>query len=409
MMKPIQFSILFLVALALFACGSNSSSADNNGGDALGTDSTGDSTAMQFYGATVAANKSDLPKCDSVVRGQLFYVLEDSAFRFCTKSGYVAINLAGADGVDGGNGTRGKTGETGATGAPGANGEDGVDGNSCTVATSTDNAKRITCEDGTSYSLVDGTTCSVEKVVSGYELSCGNKTVSLADGIDGTDGSNFLSGATLPPVTLGENGDTYFEPPTQTYYQKENDAWIVLRSTTLSEHCNTFGNCGVFDDTRDNTTRTYRWTKIKGLTWMAQNVDYATPGSICGDDPTDCEKYGRLYSWTEAKNLVCPAGWHLPDNQEWNTLAALSNSGISLRAISGWLTNTGLDTYGFALLPGGFGTGTTRSQSGEYADLWGNGPTAPAPFYYMGVTGDLVTSSLNIPESNSMSVRCVKD
>lgn len=408
-MKPIPFSILFLAALTLFACGSNGSSANNNGGDPLGTDSTDDSTSMQFYGAMVAASKSDLPKCDSVVRGQLFYVLADTAFRFCTKSGYVAINLAGVDGVDGNNGAKGATGATGATGTPGADGEDGVDGNSCTVTTSADESKRITCEDGTSYTMVDGTICSVKKVVSGYELTCGTKTVSLADGVDGTDGSNFLSGVTLPPVTLGENGDTYFEAPTQTYYQKENNAWIVLRSATLSEHCNTFGNCGVFDDTRSNTTRTYRWTKIDTLTWMAQNLDYASANSICGEDPTYCEKYGRLYSWMEAKNLACPPDWHLPNSTEWNSLAALSNSGINLRSTSGWLTNTGLDTYGFALLPGGYGEGTTRSQAGEYADLWGYAPLAPAPFYYLGVTGDLFTSSLNIPESNSMSVRCVKD
>jgi hypothetical protein len=51
---------------------------------------------------------------------------------------------------------------------------------------------------------------------------------------------------------------------------------------------------------------------------MAENLSYGAEGSKCYDKKLkNCKKYGRLYDW-ETAIKACPAGWHLPSNDEWD-------------------------------------------------------------------------------------------
>jgi len=70
-----------------------------------------------------------------------------------------------------------------------------------------------------------------------------------------------------------------------------------------------------FIDNRDN--QRYEVVKIGTQTWMKQNLNYATDGSVCyNNDENNCKKYGRLYNFATAQK-VCPEGWHLPSHYEW--------------------------------------------------------------------------------------------
>jgi len=119
-------------------------------------------------------------------------------------------------------------------------------------------------------------------------------------------------------------------------------------------------------DIRDG--RKYRTVVIGGMVWMAQNLNYPPQSgqSWCYDNnPSNCDKYGRLYNWETAKK-VCPEGWRLPWPQDWEDLVEAAGgrfeASYKLRAQSGWAdlfynedgdgTEMGNDD-GFASMPGG--------------------------------------------------------
>ena len=124
-----------------------------------------------------------------------------------------------------------------------------------------------------------------------------------------------------------------------------------------------------FTDPRDG--REYRTVGIWDQVWMGENLNYtdsvATPDlegkRWCYDDEQEqCDTYGSLYS-CEISKSVCPAGWRLPTESDWQDLLNfMTRMGVDLdkglRAKSGWYnytghSNNGTDVFGFTALPGG--------------------------------------------------------
>jgi len=128
---------------------------------------------------------------------------------------------------------------------------------------------------------------------------------------------------------------------------------------------------GSFTDSRNG--QKYKTLKIGNQTWMAENLNYRTGSSWCYDDnSSNCNKYGRLYTWNAALN-ACPNGWHLPSDAEWTTLTnylgGASVAGTKMKSTSGWIDGgNGTNESGFSALPGGY-----RNSSGS--------------FYFLGETG----------------------
>ena len=62
---------------------------------------------------------------------------------------------------------------------------------------------------------------------------------------------------------------------------------------------------------------------------MKQNLNYTTANSQCyGNNPANCDSYGRLYTWGAA-STACPTGWHLPTDAEWCTLTTFIDPTIN--------------------------------------------------------------------------------
>ncbi|MBR5411996.1 MAG: hypothetical protein IK114_02990 [Fibrobacter sp.] len=120
------------------------------------------------------------------------------------------------------------------------------------------------------------------------------------------------------------------------------------------------GLYGEYLDTRDN--QVYRTIEIGTQTWFAQNLNYESIKSECYEgSAANCKKYGRLYLQSEATE-VCPTGWHLPSEAEWEVLNAYVDEingtdavGTSLKALDVWdgisSVPAGKDLVGFSGLP----------------------------------------------------------
>ena len=213
---------------------------------------------------------------------------------------------------------------------------------------------------------------------------------------------------------------------------------------------------GTLTDERDG--QTYKTVKIGDQVWMAENLNYAYTAvpyhynflasqytsdstSWCYDnDASNCAKYGRLYTWAAAMDSVgtwsengkgcgydtkctptypvrgiCPEGWHLPTQVEWDTLFATvggqSTAGTMLKSTSGWDGGgNGTDVYSFSALPAGlrYSNGEFDSKSSAY--FWSstgfNSDIAYKLFLY-DRSGDAYL--ICDYKYYGFSVRCVKD
>ena len=192
----------------------------------------------------------------------------------------------------------------------------------------------------------------------------------------------------------------------------------------------------------ESAKKEYKTVQIGDLIWMAENLNENVEGSKCYEDkPENCEKYGRLYNWETALK-VCPDGWHLPSDAEWDDLLCVvacdgikkyklhiqETAGVKLKAKSGWNLNhrnggsgNGTDDFGFVALPGGFvnpdgnfdGIGTvglwwTSTATNDLSHVCFLDKEHTALTRYIYNTDDRL-NALFFEKDLLLSVRCVKD
>jgi uncharacterized protein (TIGR02145 family) len=196
--------------------------------------------------------------------------------------------------------------------------------------------------------------------------------------------------------------------------------------------------------------QTYNTVQIGSQCWLQENLDVGTmlQGSpdqtnnsviekYCyNDDPNNCATYGGLYQWAEAVQYqngatnttspnptfsgnvqgICPTGWHLPTQTDFQTLeATVNNDGNALKAIGqGSGSGSGTNTSGFSALLGGYrqsnGVFSILGTTYSWTMFWTTSESSPQYAYTLvlsyadgsiGVTGNYKGGGFN--------VRCIKD
>ena len=97
---------------------------------------------------------------------------------------------------------------------------------------------------------------------------------------------------------------------------KDNEVTIKVENDNVIEELETCS--GSIIDKRNGMK--YRIVEIGNQCWMGENLNYNAFASYCYKNLTSyCDLYGRLYKYKSAIT-ACPKGWHLPSNDEWDTL-----------------------------------------------------------------------------------------
>ena len=295
------------------------------------------------------------------------------------------------------------------------------------VPASDEPVESSSAEGPSSSAATDGSSSSVSLSEVSSSSAQSSSSVQSSSSIVSNSSSSLVessSSLTQPSSSVASSSSTGFVPPCKT---------------------ETEDNCeyGVLKDSRDG--KEYKTVKIGDQWWMAENlnfdpgqgrsVDFTYDWSWCYDnDPSNCDKYGRLYTWAAAmdslgvysKNSIgcgqrktctvttpargiCPEGWHIPTSAEWKTLySAMGESPYAMQAKGYW--SDPKDTYGFAALPVGDGYGEYFHNVGVYAYFW-----SATEFndnydyaYRMNLNADGAYIGHDI-KYRKFAVRCIKD
>ena len=198
---------------------------------------------------------------------------------------------------------------------------------------------------------------------------------------------------------------------------------------------------GSFTDSRNN--RAYRTVVMPdGRTWMAENLNFRHPnwshndftgdiggnirsGSWCyNNDSSNCNTYGRLYTWDAAMNQACPPSWRLPTLDDWHELfrkvggsnqnGRWLNAGHALKSSpSDSPSWDGANAHGFSALPGGYRRPAGSFDSlGVWGDWWSATSRTPttSDAWYVGMdAGKTEAGESSLNKNHGFSVRCLRN
>lgn len=148
-------------------------------------------------------------------------------------------------------------------------------------------------------------------------------------------------------------------------------------------------------DFRDSTI--YPIVQIANQCWMAENLRYNAVGSWV-NNARPSATYGRLYDWETVMNGestsnlnpsdvqgICPKGWHLPSDLEWNaleitlgmnssdatTIGYRGTHGTEMKSVIGWSNSgNGSNSSGFNAFPAGHKLPVGFDELGAGAYFW---------------------------------------
>lgn len=196
----------------------------------------------------------------------------------------------------------------------------------------------------------------------------------------------------------------------------------------------------------DQDGNTFLTITIGGQEWMAENLRVSTfangaaipniTGSTSAatwvhynNDAQYEVPYGKLYNWYAVNDPrgVCPSGWHVPSDAEWNTLigeldpaylpgasgeqSPTAGGALKATGTANWQApNTGAtNSSGFTAQPGGISIGLYLSL-GSSGWWWSATQSSASNAWYRRLdAGTAAVEREQMPKDYRTSVRCVRD
>jgi uncharacterized protein (TIGR02145 family) len=195
----------------------------------------------------------------------------------------------------------------------------------------------------------------------------------------------------------------------------------------------------IYGSVIDVDGNSYKTIEIGTQTWMAENlrttkykdntnipmISSSTPWAALSSPGFcwynhDSISYGAIYNWYAVNtDNLCPAGWHIPSDDEWTTLTTFLGgenvAGNKLRetGTTHWASpNSGAtNSSGFSALPGGFcrydGVFNNIRKHGYW---WSVTEFSSIEVYYRDLASNYIYVNRSSSSKNSgFSVRCLKD
>ena len=199
-------------------------------------------------------------------------------------------------------------------------------------------------------------------------------------------------------------------------------------------------------DARDGEV--YKTVKIGDQVWMAENLRYNAEGSWLNPEHPS-KVYGRLYDWATVMGLdskyndeeykqevgehqgICPAGWHVPSDEEWKALERHlgmseeevnkagwdrgTDQGLQLKSASGWAdyegkSGNGNNSSGFNAFPAGFYSYDSFLGLGKFAYFWSSTAESSSDAWCRNLyNNDGYLSRYDYDKKNGHSCRCLKN
>lgn len=217
-------------------------------------------------------------------------------------------------------------------------------------------------------------------------------------------------------------GKCFRREEVKVYLEERREVGVASSDITLGGS-DPSKECGVLmADTRNTESgKVYATVKIGKQCWMAENLRYSGLSNVYvtkTDDP-DGRKYGFMYSYsTEVVNNVCPAGWRVPKNADFeelrNYVTALGKgtipNGYFLTSGNYWnvsdMNKLPLNTTGFGMIGCGYNSGGTALFSYSYV------VTSDNYFYQVDFDQRSLNGNFGGPynywSNYQMPIRCIK-
>ena len=337
-------------------------------------------------------------------------------------------------------------------------------------------APEVTPEEGVSYLFFvkDANGCFANTTFTESSVPCENTTLAIeVESLGSTVTVHGIGGT--PPYQFAMNLPFSFTSSNMFFNVPVGLNWVYIKDSNNCIRVRPFflfyqiqdPNCGLVTDIDGNT---YMTTIIGNQCWMKENLrttkyQNGTPIEYPGTDNSAWQNnttgayawynndiawkdiYGALYNWHAVNNSngLCPAGWHVPSDEEWTELLdyvvdqgfpneylnpnGAGNALKSCRQVSSPLGGScatsehprwnsysnhyGFDEFGFSALPGGLRETDGSPYGIGHQGLWWSSTVVESYSTYAWYR-DLIGAYGTVNQNNNsksygFSVRCVKD